>query len=884
MNIQEENVKLLHIGLEKLTKVALIKTKKGQVTDVIYLITELDEIFKLFLKKKNNSKDKFIDLFVVKSISEVELNFLQLYTSSFIQIWKTSYSNQSYEISRKALAVYDDSFRQFRDQSVTDNNFESVAHNYLCNQSFLTYFNYIVSETSLTEDFENIANFLFDYIKWIVGLDGSIINQYLNLLQKPVDSLHSSQSTVTLDATNFNQSSTVGAQIIQAQFFNLWKNSFDKNKDGVAYNISTVIELILNLLLSQGTRSKDNISLANYFIRLLQDISFETNRSPNRSQSFSDKATYIWFFNIVFAKEFDVSLISNLQIPLFLSMKLAISDKNKKQFLSFVDSTIHGMFAPFSGLLPDFDFNLKYKERELVENYDRAKGKLKKLSFEVMNLQDYQMVHSSFLEFCETVDTFTHVDLPVRENIKAEYKIYIEKEFKYRTLQQTVIWLGAYCIYTNNFDFIEELFYYNQPKDSKTHWSNQDINPLNVSDIFNYFHRRYELDHNITFLWDGHHDFLNYYNKYIALLLLNAINQNKRKGEDWRNEYEPNFNQMLSTQELDNISRSFDEFKNTICYIKEKKDELEKCGLSIEIADRAITLIENIILRINIKKKEIALEAKIDSDKERTFIESVYQLYTNGGSIRKIIAFYNPIPETNEPCQDEDFLSFGINEIASKSFLALNDAGTYVGFPEAYARKFIFDENIQLKGIFQNNSKKTLEKTDQSMIVSKLDEIGDLDSRVLVFSNLYPSYEIFGSNPDFISLEKIGENERPNLREFVGRYKGGDIYSFYDNTNWKQLLVITKSPEGNIGEIKYYVPTKKFDFKQEGHLFWKIHDLNEETSIIDEIIKEQPYWLLEHANDRVEQESYLREQINLIMLIKMSLKLPDNFQGWHFAL
>ena len=209
----------------------------------------------------------------------------------------------------------------------------------------------------------------------------------------------------------------------------------------------------------------------------------------------------------------------------------------------------------------------------------------------------------------------------------------------------------------------------------------------------------------------------------------------------------------------------------------------------------------------------------------------------------------------------------------------------YFGWTDSYAHELIFQENFNLKRIFIEKSFSETDKIDQSIIVNKLDEIGQLDEKVLVFLNIYPTYEIFGSNTDFISKDDIQESNCPSLNEFVGRYKGADIYTYYNETNWKQLLVLKKHKEQGIGKIKYYVPISNIEgFNIKENFYWKILDLNETNEIVDKIIDEQPYWLIQQASDKKSQLIYLKKQVNLIILYKINLELPNDFQGWFYNL
>lgn len=739
-------------------------------------------------------------------------------------------------------------------------------------------------DKQLEEDVQEIISKLSDYFIKILDLKNEKPEKYKSLLVRTRYTEKKNPQNVPFLLHEYYEPSHEGIQVYCNVFFKIWKKSFDNELENTVYfTVSKIVDILQDSL----KRGKDYMTVSNYFIGLLQNINLEMSKTPNRFSNSTARASYNWFFEIVFADDFKLELLSDLQIALFISIRISLANDNEKVFHSFIAHIISGSYYPTYGMLPDIDSNTKYSNKEIFKEYEKAKDNLFLLSRQSLTFQDYQNVIVAFEVFKSAINKYTSVEEETRQKILIEYKRFIEQQFKYNILQQTVIWLGSYCLYIKKYKYIDFLLNYNQPKDSSAFWVNQDINPLNTEEILTLFYRRHDLERNITFLWEGHHDFLSYYDTFIAILLINAINLNKRKGESWRSEYKPNLkNSEKTVQEIDSLGYSLDNLLNIVNFLKNDKTIIEACGLTESMASAANTLLENIKSNIGRQKQEIEMEAKVDEGIASNFIDIVVETYSKTASVRNIINYYNPISSKILKYPKGKYLSFGINEIMTKGLFSNKDKGLYVGFPEGVARRFIFDENMTLRRIISESCTKTEMKTDQSMVVQLLDNLDmnePLNDKVLIFSNLNPSYEIFSSRSDFIPVEKITD-KKPNMHEFVGRYKGADVFTLYDETRWKNLLALKILPKYGIGTIKYFAPSRKEDFNIKERFYWKIHNLNDRQEIIDDLLKQQPYWLLQQASDLSSQREYLQKQVNIIILYKMNFVLPKGFRGWTFSL
>jgi len=673
-------------------------------------------------------------------------------------------------------------------------------------------------------------------------------------------------------------------------FLIIWKEGSNKGVEGVTSKTIQIFSKGFNKYLSDYLPLSEPVpsffSEIEIFLSFFRKLSREIEALDNPKHIGEYNYPFSWYFDFVFDENFDLKKhIFEFQKSLFLSMRDVLIKNNKATYKAFIETIINGFWHPEYGLLPDLDYNAKFSDEENFKEYNKIKNNLITKSLNALTLNDFHEVEILLDNFSVAINNFQSVSEEIRENIISEYNKFVNKQFKYNILKQTVLWIGTYCLFLKQYEYIDILFYFNQPKDSPVDWVNKDINPLTIDEIFTLYHRRFELEKNITFLWDAHHEFMSYYNTFIGLLLINAINQNHRKGKTWQNEYNPDYISSGKTpQEIEDIAHSFDNIQNIVKSLISEKTILKKCGLTENVAEQATGILTTILSNIERQKQEIKVTAEIDPIKAMNYIDSVYNRYLNAGPIRNIINLYNVISSNNEPFSGKKYLPFGINEISIKSFFAKNDEGNYFGWGEAYARQLIFSENIELRRILIGSSNKLESKVDKSKTIEVIDnKIGNLNDKVLIFSNLFPSYTIFSNSPEFIPVEKIPEQERIPLHEFVGTYRGASVFTYFDETKWESLLVLKIFKDDGIGTIKYYVPTDETGFNVKEHFYWKILDLNVESQIIDTLINDQPYWLIQETPDKNAQRMFLQSQVNIIIKYRLGFDLPKDFQGWYFG-
>ena len=286
---------------------------------------------------------------------------------------------------------------------------------------------------------------------------------YLKILITNIDSDNIYNSRLILDPLQINESSHIGLQSIIDIYYKIWEKSYENDLENSALYTLSVIEKILKELLKKG---KDYITISNNFIRLIYNINFELNKSQNRFTKTSLKASYKWFFEIVYDRNFDLQHIINLQVSLFISIRYSIINGNNKLFNSFFEYIIDGFWYPIWGMLPNINSQIHYSKDPNIVKFEKAKDKLITESIQALSLQDYQKVIYLYEETITILKLITIITPKEKDKLISEIRSYIDKQFKYNILQQTVIWFGSYCLFLKRYDFIEDMLYFNQPKDS----------------------------------------------------------------------------------------------------------------------------------------------------------------------------------------------------------------------------------------------------------------------------------------------------------------------------------------------------------------------------------------------------------------------------------
>jgi len=561
-------------------------------------------------------------------------------------------------------------------------------------------------------------------------------------------------------------------------------------------------------------------------------------------------------------------------------MKPSITDNDSELFNSFVGYIVDNRFLPEYALLPDLSFKDTNYSNANVTTFYKNKEQLLTNAAKAITFSDYLKIRAQFSEFEQSVRALPNLQPDFSKNLVDIYSAYINNLFKYHSLQQFVIWLGTYCIFKKRYNLIQTLLFYNQPKDSPVYWSNTDINPLNYGEILNLSIRQHELDKSITFLWDGHYEFSVYFRQYIAILFINAIYQNSIKSS-WRNTFNPDYlSDNKNKQEIENIIHFIKEIKNSISNLHHNKTIIEACGLSLQAAEKSIEFLNNIIDYLKHKAEIITATQNIDSQKQEIFINNIYDYYSNGGALKNIIKHYNAIETNIEQLSENKLISISTTNNLLKSFLAENDDGMYVNFPQGIATQLLYYENYNLLRIYAQSSITPNKNIDQSNLVNFLNSLENIASKVLIFINVYPSYEIFNSQSGFVPREAILDENKINIFEFAGCFQSADVFSFYEDSNIKYLLVIEKTQDNNIGVLKYYKPDDSNNFVKKEPLFWQIINLLENESEIEKIIIEQPTWLMQEEPDKTKQIAHLKKCILLNIKIKLDLELPENFKSW----
>ncbi len=112
-----------------------------------------------------------------------------------------------------------------------------------------------------------------------------------------------------------------------------------------------------------------------------------------------------------------------------------------------------------------------------------------------------------------------------KENEQAENEKYLKRQ---KVFKEVMIFEGAYCIFKDKYDFLDEIINGRQPDDADAHHIGQHIYPRRVEEIIEYFYSKEILEWKFR-PFEGNHGVEIYLEKYKYLLLIKAIVTNYKR-------------------------------------------------------------------------------------------------------------------------------------------------------------------------------------------------------------------------------------------------------------------------------------------------------------------------------------------------------------------
>ena len=459
-----------------------------------------------------------------------------------------------------------------------------------------------------------------------------------------------------------------------------------------------------------------------------------------------------WYFDVVLSDDFQEETIFTANAYLLTVMK------------NIVDYDILYVFKAYVGHIIDSLIISKYEAFVSTGDWDKDK-----------KLSDVQQKSRRVVLVNEYRDFLTELDsIDVDEEAKDELKRRIKRRFVYNNIQLVTLLIGSYALFQKKYDFVKTLIYYNQPLDSEASFGNKDIVPEEFDDLVEMYMKAHFMTMNYISVWPDHHDVTHCYKQFLYFLTFVLANHSNAHLGVNVSDYNDN------SQLLAYLKHVIEQFECTVSHFS--NDELNKLdipdGVNLKVKiQQAMDAIKNNIDITDVHLKEWQ---KLDEGKVEAFKGAVID-QTTSNSLWERAFKENDLTEGTK-CE----YKIGLYKFMEKSFLAENDNGMYVGFPQGFSSELIrqIDFFVERKLLAQHalHPFSGFKISDSDYKRKVLDFGKDFSA---AFINVHDYHEALFDNPGF---QWIWKDDKAGITA-----KGCTIYYFGDSDiSTKRLVAFNK--------------------------------------------------------------------------------------------
>lgn len=673
-------------------------------------------------------------------------------------------------------------------------------------------------------------------------------------------------------------SSYSGIQMFTNVLYRIWFKADELKYFGLATEVLLKINSILKRLVPNYSNLNRNI--IGYFLDLQSKI------IRIGTYSFDDRKLYLiysyftWYRDLVFKKDFDVRYQTVFNRNLFINCQIVIDKNVTSLYNHFVSSVIDGQLLnvyTYDNYQIINTINILDKKRGIYYTFD---SQIRSNAIHCYSSVDLTKILSEIQQF-----KLQHPSWDNEKSEKFEKNLYnlSLNYYKYNNLRMIFLWAGSYCLYKERYNLLNDQLYYNQPKDSSASWVNKDINPTTVGEIINLLLRKYEIESSVVFGWGGHSDFMGYFHKYLLLLFTHITSQSTRYGKDISIE---NYKVLFENKSKDQLNQVKNELETQKIIaertVKKENNYLTKLSYTNDLITKmVIPLIGQLINECSIKYESIDQYSKLDESKVDLFINAVIDVFHKRATFRNIISYYNNEIPSLLPFNSE-IKAYGINEISPKSYFAEGDTGMYVGWPEGFANRLVFQNNMFIEQTWKRKCKVNKKITNDKVleIVNSHIEKDVSNNFIILGTNMRFPFQVFGNEKEYQPTWQISEKEDWwDQTQLVGFYKNHAIFNKYDQSNTQSFFVLNKN---HLGTLKQYMPFKE-EAESEIHdiFYFTIDAYSQNNKILSEIITKAPAWLKEQGDEDA-QRAFLLKQVRIMIFESFTLELDDKFVGYSY--
>ncbi|WPX08074.1 hypothetical protein [Anaerocellum danielii] len=685
------------------------------------------------------------------------------------------------------------------------------------------------------------------------------------------------------------------------QFLNsykkIWISAHQKNNE----EISLYIVYQLKGLLRELVQEPDNHLFVEEFLRLLNVITYTGVKNAkirsNIDPSIYSAAIY-WYRDIIFNpfsenKYFHVSYIELFNRYFLFTVKYIISENQAPIFHVLVSYLVDNIYIVNSfgvGIRKyvDLIFYKHWQEYNQLNIEYGIEARVKELDELENNLYSQENLKAWFKKFDE-LKAIIEPNLDNEQKKSAqeiEEKIvnFVVSKFKYYNLQKIVFIIGAYCLFSQRYDYIKYLWEYKQPPDSDASWIGADIIPLTLNETVKLYFCGILSEKRFDF-WEGYHGSEKYYSQYLILLLANILRNFLPNAEGKYSQIENYRLPQLHIYSLSDIEHSTDELIKVATELKKDRSLLAKIGFDKTKLDEIFD--QKVVPFLKKLKEEAAnqiskklREEKISLKKVEEFKKEVLKSFYEYAILRDIfIKYFKRYRDKTKEIARGKTEYIRIDTIVEKEVFFEEWHVQYIGVGENIGQTLAAREDFHLLDDITNSCEEIGEK-DFEPIFSKFHDPND----IVIFTTSAALWDFFHNTKSF-KPNWYKDIKQLEIKGFAGWYDFKSYLIPVFEINYPKIdrliLILNKI---KIGELIQFSPINKGEEKYLEDIFYMdIQAFSENKELMEEFIKSPPEWLI-RIGDEQKQREYLKKHVRIKIFEQFEFKKTDDFEGYKLLL
>ena len=395
---------------------------------------------------------------------------------------------------------------------------------------------------------------------------------------------------------NFVTNETVQSftEIVVWSLTKVWKKGF-KEENADICNLSASI---LNEVLQYSQSSKNHYDIAVPILwSYTESTIFAIENYKEKLRRLVSKVGFSWYEDWVFHNIYELGNFDRIDTYtklfnnfLWINFQHYVDSQNIKFYTPLIESLTVGF--RFSGnYFSDVIYSsvLFKTENEEIKPLSDTINKLSNSLREINNLgklkkwwTDYSAAHDRFSEIVLSDNSLKKIiDIDAIGNTKKNAWESAVGSFYFNKLKEIVSYTSAYALYVENYQFINELWNFNQPGDAATLNLGNRLLPETMNEIITAFVEFDDFNSIREYHIDGHHEIGYYYLQYLCLLFLRQYTLRKLYiTRDFLGI--GNILGSVSPNSIPNFINKLKEFKSYINHLLEEKKLLSNLKFDLE--------------------------------------------------------------------------------------------------------------------------------------------------------------------------------------------------------------------------------------------------------------------------------------------------------------